>query len=176
MSIKAASNADLSSIAALHTKSWRDAYAGILPAAFLEDPLERAFSRYWSDVDIQPRDVVLVAENNGLCGFISVWCRPAPYIDNLHVMPSLRSQRIGTALLKSAAAELLARAHKNAHLWVFERNLKAIRFYERMGGIIAARAPQDIFGYSIPSLKIEWRDLGVITVSRRSSSAACDKI
>ena len=176
MIIKAASSANLSNIAALHIRSWRDAYAGILPAAFLGDPLERALTRYWCDVDLQPGDVVLVAENNSLCGFIAVWCRPAPYLDNLHVLPSLRAQSIGTALLKSAAAELLARAHKSAYLWVFERNPKAIRFYQRMGGVVAAKAPQDIFGYSIPSLKIEWRDLGTITDKGRNASAACDTI
>ena len=162
MRIKAATSADLPNIAALHIRSWRDAYAGILPAAFLGEPLERAFTRYWHQADIQPRDVVLVAKNNGLCGFITVWCRPAPYIDNLHVKPSLRSNNIGTALLQAAAAELLARGHKTAHLWVFENNPRAIRFYERMGGTITAKAPQDIFGHGIPSLKIEWADLAVV--------------
>lgn len=176
LTVRTAIPSDAAAIAEIHVETWRDAYAGILPAAFLGDPVKRAFTSYWRDVDIQPADVVLVAENNGLCGFIAVWCRPAPYIDNLHVMPSLRAQSIGTALLKSAAAELLARAHKSAYLWVFEHNPKAIRFYQRMGGVIATKAPQDIFGYSIPSLKIEWRDLGTITDKGRNASAAHDTI
>ena len=162
MRIKAATTADFSSIASLHIRSWQNAYAGILPESFLGGPLERAFTRYWRHVDMQTEDVVLVAEKEGLCGFIAVWCRPKPYIDNLHVKPSLRSKSIGTALLKSAAEELLARGHKTAYLWVFERNHKAARFYKRMGGVITKKAPQDIFGYSIPSLRIEWSDLSAI--------------
>ena len=126
----------------------------ILPKDFLGDPLEREFTRYWHHIDLRTEDVVLVAEEDGLLGFIAVWCRPTPYIDNLHVKPSLRSKRIGTTLLKSAAEKLLARGHKTAYLWVFKSNQKAVRFYEHMGGIIAEKAPQDIFGYSIPSLKI----------------------
>ena len=113
-------------------------------------------------MEIQTRDVVLVAEADGLCGFIAVWCRPAPHIDNLHVQPSFRSRKIGTLLLVSATQELLARQHKTADLWAFKTNLKAIRFYERMGGVVAEEAPQDIFGYSIPSVRIEWKDLSVI--------------
>ena len=165
MRIKAATAADLSSIAALHIRSWQNAYAGILPDAFLDGPLERELTRYWRHVDMRTEDVVLVAEKDGLCGFIAVWCRPTPYIDNLHVKPSLRSKKIGTALFKSAAEKLLAQGRTTAHLWVFESNESAVRFYGHMGGVVVEKAPQDIFGYNIPSLKIEWKDLTVITGS-----------
>jgi len=160
--IRSATKKDLPSIAALHIQSWRNAYAGILPAAFLNTHLEKEFTRYWRDIAIQKGDVVLVAESAHLCGFIAVWCRPTPYIDNLHVNPSLRSKNIGTALLASAAEELLAQGHTTAYLWVFASNEKAVRFYERMGGVITEKTPQDIFGYSIPSLKVEWSDLATI--------------
>jgi len=161
--IRPATNRDLPDIASLHIQSWRDAYAGVLPASFLNEPLEQEFTSYWRDIAIQPQDVVLVAESAYLCGFIAVWCRPTPYIDNLHVNPSLRSKNIGTTLLTSAADVLLAQGHTTGYLWVFESNQKAVRFYERMGGIITEKSPQDIFGYSIPSLKIEWKDLTAIT-------------
>jgi len=162
MKIRSATKKDFPGIAALHIRSWQNAYAEILPDAFLNDPLEKEFTRYWRHVDMRTEDVVLVAEKDGLCGFIAVWCRPKPYIDNLHVKPSLRSKSIGTALFKSAAQELLIRGHKTAYLWVFERNRKAARFYKRMGGVITEKAPQSIFKYSIPSLKIEWSDLSAI--------------
>lgn len=162
MKVRKATEADLPDIAALHIQSWRSAYAGILSTEFLGEPLEREFTRYWRDVDLRTEDVVLVAENGGLCGFIAVWCRPLPYIDNLHVKPSLRSKRIGTTLLTLAAGELLALGHATAYLWVFESNIKAVQFYKRMRGVVKERALQDIFGYSIPSLKIEWKDLSVL--------------
>ena len=162
MKIRSATKKDFPGIAALHIRSWQNAYAEILPDAFLGAPLEREFTRYWRHVDMRTEDVVLVAEKDGLCGFIAVWCRPKPYIDNLHVKPSLRSKSIGAALFKSAAEELLAQGHTSAYLWVFKSNVKAVRFYEHMGGVIVEKAPQDIFGYSIPSLKIEWSDLSAI--------------
>ena len=146
----------------MHIQSWRDAYAGILPASFLDAPVEKEFTRYWRDVDIRTQDLVLVAEKDSLYGFIAVWCRPAAYIDNLHVKPSLRNHKIGTRLLVAAADELLTRGLTTAFLWVFEQNPKAIRFYERMGGVVAEEAPKNIFGYSIPSVRIEWCDLAAI--------------
>ena len=130
---------------------------------FLGDPLEREFTRFWGAIDIRTEDVVMVAEEDRLLGFIAVWCRPAPYIDNLHVLPSFRSKKIGTHLLTSAVLDLLTQGHKTAYLWVFETNEKAIRFYERLGGVRMERVPQDIFGYNIPSLKIQWQDLTIIT-------------
>ena len=160
--IRSAINSDRPDIASLHIQSWRDAYAGVLPASFLGAPLERELSSYWRDIAIQARDVVLVAESAYLCGFIAVWCRPMPYIDNLHVNPSLRSNNIGTTLLTAAAEELMAQGHTTAYLWVFKSNEKAVRFYERMGGVITEKTPQDISGYSIPSLKVEWSDLAII--------------
>ena len=104
----------------------------------------------------------MVAEKDGLYGFIAIWCRPAPHIDNLHVKPSLRNQKIGTLLLESAAEVLLARQQKTADLWVFKDNQKAIRFYEQKGGVVVEESLMDIFAYRVPSLRIKWHDLSTI--------------
>jgi len=162
LKIRKATRVDLPGIASLHIQSWRNAYAEVLPKEFLDDPIEREFTRYWHNIDIGDEDVVMVAEDDDLLGFIAVWCRPTPYIDNLHVKPSLYSQGVGSTLLISTAEELLARGHKTAFLWVFKSNQKAVRFYEQLGGVKMEEVPQDIFGHKIPSLKIVWNDLTVI--------------
>jgi ribosomal protein S18 acetylase RimI-like enzyme len=92
-----------------------------------------------------------------------VWCRPTPFIDNLHVKPSHRSQNVGTALLTAAAEELLKKGKRTGFLWVFESNENAIRFYERLGGVKKERAMKNIFGYEVLIRKIEWDDLSTIT-------------
>jgi ribosomal protein S18 acetylase RimI-like enzyme len=170
LKIRKATKVDLPGIASLHIQSWRNAYAEVLPKEFLGDPIEREFTRYWHNIDIGDEDVVMVAEDDDLLGFIAVWCLPTPYIDNLHVKPSLHSKGIGSTLLISAAEELLARGHKTAYLWVFTSNQKAVRFYERLGGVTTGNTPQNIFDYSIPSLKIEWMDLAVIMTSLKIPS------
>ena len=174
MKIRRAIKKDLPEIASLHIQSWRNAYAEVLPKEFLGNPIEREFTRYWYNIDIGDEDVVMVAENDDLLGFIAVWCRPTPYIDNLHVKPSLHSKGIGSTLLISAAEELLTRGHKTAYLWVFTSNQKAVRFYELMGGVTTGNTPQNIFSYSISSLKIEWKDLTVIPKVTRLKNTSLD--
>ena len=112
MNIRRAQRSDLSTIAAIHAESWADAYAGVLPQKYLADQMSEDLQHHWSQVKIKPRDVVLVAEKEGVIGFIAVWCRQDPFIDNLHVKPTSRSRGIGTALMRSAAQKLIRQGHK----------------------------------------------------------------
>ena len=58
--------------------------------------------------------------------------------------------------------ELINEGHKTAYLWVFEINEKAIRLYERLGGIQKEQSMKNVFGYDVLSRKIEWDDLSKI--------------
>ena len=64
--------------------------------------------------------------------------------------------------MAAVAKELITEGHKTAYLWVFESNEKAIRFYERLGGIQKEQSTKKVFGYDVPSRKIEWDDLSKI--------------
>jgi len=162
MKIRHATQSDFQDIAAIHIESWKDSYSDVLPAEFLDWQINRDFIQLWDEVEIQNEDVILVAEENSVVGFIAVWCRPIPFIDNLHVRPSKRSKKFGSALMRAVAKELINQGHKTAYLWVFESNEKAIRFYERLGGIQKEQSMKTVFGYDVLSRKIEWTDLSVI--------------
>lgn len=162
MEIRPACRSDLEKVAAIHIASWKDAYGDILPAEFLNGRIDRVLGRHWHEMAIQKEDVLLVAEEKAIIGFIAVWCRPVPFLDNLHVTASQRSKKVGSALMEAAATELIARGHRTAYLWVFETNSDAIRFYERLGGIQKEKAMKSVFGHEVMSLKIEWNDLTVI--------------
>jgi ribosomal protein S18 acetylase RimI-like enzyme len=162
MKIRHAKTSDFQDIAAIHTESWMDAYSNVLPEEFLAGQLTQVLSRHWRDIHIQNEDILLVAEEELLVGFVAVWCRPVPFIDNLHVRPSHRSKKLGTALMQAAVKKLVHKGHKAGYLWVFESNEKAIRFYGRLGGVQKEKAIKSIFGYDVPSLKIEWDDLAII--------------
>jgi ribosomal protein S18 acetylase RimI-like enzyme len=162
MKIRRATQSDLQEIAAIHIESWKDSYSNVLPAEFLAGPINRVFERHWSEIEIQNEDIVLVAEENSLVGFVAVWCRPIPFIDHLHVRPSQRSKKIGSALMKAVANELINQGYKTAYLLVFESNEKAIRFYERLGGKQKEQSMKTVFGYDVLSRKIEWDNLSML--------------
>ena len=158
--IRAAQGDDLAEIAAIHSASWKEAYAGILPADYLADQVGLDLRAHWERQEILPGDVVLVAEaDQGLVGFAAVWCRPDPFIDNLHVSQAVRSGGIGTALMRAAAERLMSHGHSTAYLWVFESNTDAIRFYERLGAVRVGSAIKEIYGHGVPSVRMEWGDL-----------------
>lgn len=58
-------------------------------------------------------------------GFIKI---EGTYIARLYVEPVLQNAAIGSQLLEYAVNE-----HHADHLWALEKNVKAIRFYERHG-------------------------------------------
>jgi ribosomal protein S18 acetylase RimI-like enzyme len=93
-----------------------------------------------------------------------VWCRPSAFVDNLHVLPSMRSRGTGTALMRAAVDGLIAQGHSTAYLWVFEENVAAIRFYERLGAVTTGRARKAFFGQRVPCVRMEWTDLRAIGV------------
>lgn len=64
--------------------------------------------------------------------------------------------------MKATAQELVKKGYNSTYLWVFESNEKAIRLYKRLGGAQTERASKNVFGYEVPSRKIEWVDLARI--------------
>lgn len=162
MVIRPLRSADRPSIAALQAASWRDAYVGVLPDAFLEHEIDAVFADYWRRVEIGPEDLILVAEEAGLLGFIAVWRRPDAYIDNLHVRPDRRSSGIGLALMQAAARQLVDQGHRTAYLLVVASNVRAIQFYERLGGVATERSTKQLFGHTVETVRIQWSDIGSI--------------
>jgi putative acetyltransferase len=76
--------------------------------------------------DVIRKRTVLVAE---VAGAIIAYCAYADgWLDHLYVHPSHQSRGIGSKLLKKAMAD-----STSLSLWAFQRNVGAIRFYERFG-------------------------------------------
>lgn len=164
MRLRPAERRDLAQIAAVHAASWREAYREMLPQDYLDHRVADDLCRHWAGVEIGAQDVVLVAEDDGeTIGFIAVWCRPDPLIDNLHVLPGRRSGGVGRALMAAAADCLLRQGRRSAHLWVLEQNHRATAFYAALGGVAGTRQDKSHFGHRLQSRRIDWPDLSEIT-------------
>lgn len=159
MNIRPATASDRPAIASVHATSWREAYRGILPTAYLENDVGDDLAKQWRDRAVAERDVVLVVEDPEIVGFIAVWCQPDPFIDNLHMLPARRSKGLGRELMAHAARELESRGHEAAHLWVLADNRRARVFYERLGGQEVETKTKPIFGHDLPHVKIVWANL-----------------
>lgn len=164
ITIRPAVAADAATIAAIHCESWRDAYAGLLDPAYLAGPVEADRRAVWADrfSNPSPTQTVLLAEtvSGDAVGFVCLFRDHDPrwgsLIDNLHVRPVLRGRSIGEQLLRAAVAPL--GADEAFHLWVFEANAGGVRFYQRLGGCVAGRAPDDMpAARGAPILRMVWQ-------------------
>ena len=175
MIIRPATAADLEAIAALHAESWRTAYRGVLPDAFLDGPIEDDRIGHWRELMEglgDERTVLVTNTDDGLAGFVSV----APssgdgfdgYIEHIHVRPDLKGAGIGRRLLAEAADRLIAMGCGSAYLLVFDGNREAIRFYERLGGVTISDGTEDMAGGSIPRSRVEWVDLAGLSKACRA--------
>ena len=169
MTIRAAGLADAVAIAQLHTRSWQTAYRGILSDCFLEGPLPENRRVLWHSRLGAPEradQVVLVDEQQGTirgfaCAYLEADTEWGCLLDNLHVVPDLKGKGLGRQLM-TVVAQLICRSNPRGrlHLWAYEQNLAARRFYERLGGAVTLRhaeaAPD---GAQVNALRYCWSEL-----------------
>lgn len=171
VTFREAQTTDVALIAALHAESWRDAYRGILPAAYLQGSIIEDRIGVWQQrlVSSHPeRQFVLLAlQNDILLGFACVLLDEEPHwgacLDNLHVLPRYKGQGLGRQLFAKAAQWVsTVEPEWPMHLWVFESNHGARRFYDSLGGTIIERQNKCIAGAEVPSLRYLWNDLDAL--------------
>jgi GNAT superfamily N-acetyltransferase len=134
----------------------------VFPKPWLDHQLADVLQCHWSGVQILPQDVLLVAREEGIVGFVAVWCRPDPFIANLHVKPSKRSRGIGSMLMSAAACRLIEQGHDSAYLWAVASNARAISFYEKLGGNRSEKALHAVYGHKVWEVKFVWNDISVL--------------
>jgi GNAT superfamily N-acetyltransferase len=172
MVIRTAGLADADTIAQLHTRSWQSAYRGILSDDFLQGPLPENRRVLWrtrlSDADRSDQCVLLDEQDGALRGFACAFLGADPewgcLLDNLHVVPDLKGKGVGKQLMGAVALRVLSsNPQGRLHLWAFEQNLGARRFYERLGGVVNERiaevAPD---GSEMNVVRYCWSDLSAL--------------
>lgn len=164
MRIRSATAEDVGTIAALHAESWRSAYREIMPAAFLEGPVDEDRLQVWrtrlaGPVEDRPY-VALAQDESGVLGFACLIVeRPeAVLLDNLHVRPGRTGSGIGRALLHHCFDWMLTnRPGSRLFLWVYARNAPAIGFYEKLGALVRRRRREPFEGgVDIEEVEYEW--------------------
>jgi GNAT superfamily N-acetyltransferase len=169
MTIRAADPADVAAIAQLHASSWQSAYRGVLRDDFLDGPVVANRRELWIArfSEPQPADqVVLVEDCSGeIQGFACVFFAADPewgaMLDNLHVVPSLKGKGLGRRLISEVARRVLLHDPcSRLHLWAYEQNLDARRFYERLGGEVTALVTEPApDGSQVNAVRYCWSDL-----------------
>ena len=163
-----ATSPDSVRVASLHAESWRNSYRGILPDAYLNEDAVKERESLWkarlSAPDIDRRYVLLAELDKQLVGFVCVLLDEEPEwgacLDNLHVRFELQGQGLGRQLFARAVRWVMAKESGwPIHLWVFEANYAARRFYDALKGDITERKIKEMpGGAKVSSLRYVWRN------------------
>ena len=161
-----ASRDDAVAVARVHAASWKATYRGILPDTYLDGEVDLERAEYWhTALNGQRYPIVKLARASGeVVGFIALHNDPDDQgydftIEHLHLLPECQGQGLGRYLMKAAAEMVLANGAANLCLWVFEENIAAIGFYERLGGVTDAHGSDKFAGGDAPDRRIGWHDL-----------------
>jgi GNAT superfamily N-acetyltransferase len=168
ITLRRAVASDDETIAALHTESWRSSYRGILSDDYLASSIANERRAYWQKSLNSPhpkrRYILLAEQDKKMVAFVSVFLdKELEYgalLHNLHVLPNLKGQGLGRSLMREAAQWTLGQNVNHMHLWVFEANHEARKFYEVLGGKAIEKRLESVAGnVEREILRYVWKDL-----------------
>jgi ribosomal protein S18 acetylase RimI-like enzyme len=176
VSLRPARPGDAPAIARVHVETWRAAYAGIVPDAYLVSLTESKQALQWNHTIRRAvaLEAVLAAESADLpggriVGFGSCGrARGQPgsgEIFTLYVAPDWQGQGIGQMLLEGLFARLHGGGLNQAVVWVLNGN-PARFFYEALGGRRVAERKQRFAGVDLEEAGYAWPDLGAWLAAR----------
>lgn len=163
MIVRNALAADAEGIAAVHVASWRDAYAGLVPARVLVGLSRARLAPQWRRAIGRGGERVLVAEDEGagVIGFGS--CGPARgpaltfggEVYTLYVDPFHQESGAGRDLMRGLFGALASRGLGSVLIWVLAGN-PARFFYEAAGGRAVAVREEALWGVALPQVAYGW--------------------
>ncbi|WP_228064079.1 GNAT family N-acetyltransferase [Streptococcus acidominimus] len=118
----------------VHWKAWQEAYANLLPAAFLEahslDQCRKLAVEF-------PQNTFVAKMGDTVVGFVCCAASQQEDLENageiyaIYVLEEYYGQQIGYRMMQFSLKAL--QDFSQVALWVVEGNERAIRFYERIG-------------------------------------------
>jgi ribosomal protein S18 acetylase RimI-like enzyme len=142
MKIRRATPDDAQALARIHIDSWRSAYRGLVPDAYLDGlDYESEARNLRHALAAETEETYCVEEKARLLAFVTLSASRDPDADPertgeiraIYVAPQDWHRGIGRALYRYAEDVLRSRGYGHATLWVFEQNAQARRFYEAVG-------------------------------------------
>ena len=141
ITIRQATQGDISTIAAIQLECLRSVFQGIVCPTYLDSLTLENREKVWNNIfarnDTKAVRLVAVDEYNKPIGFaVAGESRDSNFAYDvelyaIYVLPHYQEQKIGTWLLHTVVSELLKNNVRTLYLWVIEQN-PACAFYEKL--------------------------------------------
>ena len=146
---------DRRELSRIYEESWKSAYRGIIPQAYLDSIPEGRWAGALERFD----HTLVLAEGGRLIGTTSFGkarehiFAGAGEIVSLYLLPDCVGKGYGRALLHTAVRVLAELNFREIYLWVLAENFRAIRFYERQGFVCCGIRENEIGGKHLHELR-----------------------
>jgi ribosomal protein S18 acetylase RimI-like enzyme len=144
--IRMAEPSDAAQVAGVHDSAWMEAYRGIIPGQELNKMVQRRGPRWWQNAIDRGSRILVLDFGDRLGGYASFGRNRAaslPYrgeIFEIYLEPEFQGLGFGRRLFTAARQELTRHGMGSTLVWSLADNERAIRFYERLGGLMIGRA------------------------------------
>ena len=133
--IRPAAQGDSSAMGKIYCLSWQGGYKDILPEEYLAALTEEVCAPKKVNPDC---NLVWEEADGTLAGLVNFGAARGGEenigeLRAIYVLPEVWGSGIAAKLFSAAAERLKARGFEHFYLWVLEDNLRARRFYEKMG-------------------------------------------
>jgi nicotinamidase-related amidase/ribosomal protein S18 acetylase RimI-like enzyme len=165
--IRPALPTDCPGIARVQVDSYRSAYRGFFPPAYLEQFSCENQAADWSRWLVKfPEDILLVAvdEDGQVLGYVLARAGRDLYpgydseVIAIHVLPPLKGSGIGRELMRRAVEALMRRGAASTMLWTLQGNpIRA--WYERLDGDLLGEKRDWWDDWEMVEVAYGWRDL-----------------
>lgn len=184
MNIRRATPDDSPALARVQVESYRTAYAGILPDAYLARFTWEDQAADWQELlSANPDSLLWVAEDRlgHVCGYalarVGVIVGGGRSFDSelvaLHVDQTTQGQGVGRRLVATVARELRLSGCRSLMVWVLEQN-PARTFYERLGGQLAGQQVAEL-GEDVAAVEVAYVWSSITLLENRAAGDPDDR-
>ena len=153
--LREAVTSDAQGIARVRVIAWQSTYFGLIPDSLLQNlNIEKSSANWTKRLESPDQSAkTIVAEIDGtIVGYIGVGVSRDPgasevgEVYTIYVDPGHQSRGVGSALIRAGIHFLKSMSFNEATLWVFERNARAIKYYETHGWKSTGKSKMDQLG------------------------------
>lgn len=140
MNIRKGTLDDVKDISRIHALSWKSAYKGIVPQAYLDELKEDFWvTAFTTWIKNNVLTVQIITDKGSSVGCVAYGRSRDKTLPNwgeivsIYLLPEYFGKGYGNKLLESALLDLKESGYRNIYLWVLKDNHRARRFYENNG-------------------------------------------
>ncbi len=136
MIIRTMKNEEADAVSAIYAQSWKAAYKGFVPQAYLDALPDNRWSSILTDGGF---DSLVIFDDQRIVGTSGYGkARDENFPDwgeiiSIYLLPDYFGKGYGKALMDSALGAMKKVGYRQVYLWVLKENCRARRFYERYG-------------------------------------------